>query len=585
MASLPSPDLILSFPELSHSDALIIAQELEQELLRSGISKEEVSIVRSDKEAMDLGGLLMLFGTHFLEGAAQQLGRHSLDWLIEKYKVFIVAKAANGQNWTYGSQYRKGIQSVVRKDAGSKFGTLGLILFGASEFPGMNGLDNPAFARSADLIRRTLTPEYLLFAGSKELNLFDTNLSPLETIERVEEFIDGSPDINDFLFYYCGHGSYLRDRDRSYFLTLKTTRAGKEAFTGLKLHDFRQSLEGRLANRRLYLVLDCCFSGEAAREFMSDNSQEFMRNQIAEALPPSGWAVITASPRTMVAMSPEGFDYTMFTGAFAETLRSGSPFFKTHFSLADLTDETRRRIIQTHGHARAVAPLCVAAAQKDGDLTRVPLFVNKAFDDTPPPPTPDDMEKFEAMAREFDSLFPASRKAALENVYALWMRTPQPEVKERIATFFSGALEDDSFTVRGLAVQYNAVINEPKPGAEQKNESPGISTPSDNDKKLGLFDQNIETTRNITYRAGIFIRRVWSLLNHPFILLIITIIAISIWNSANDQYNLYHRSYDREDRDWAFFFVILCSISWARKAIRYVRTRRQKSAAKSEASG
>src|SRR5271166_929226 len=152
MASLPSPDLILSFPELSHSDALIIAQELEQELLRSGISKEEVSIVRSDKEAMDLGGLLMLFGTHFLEGAAQQLGRHSLDWLIEKYKVFIVAKAANGQNWTYGSQYRKGIQSVVRKDAGSKFGTLGLILFGASEFPGMNGLDNPAFARSADLI-------------------------------------------------------------------------------------------------------------------------------------------------------------------------------------------------------------------------------------------------------------------------------------------------------------------------------------------------------------------------------------------------------------------------------------------------
>ncbi len=460
MSDRRTPDVVFSFPELSRADAAVIAQELERELLRSGVSREEISIARSDKEAMDLGGLLLLFGGQMLGGAAQQLGKQSFDWLTKKYKVYIVAKGANGQSWTYGAEYRKGTQATMGGGAG--LGALGVILLGASEFPGMQGLDNPAFAKSADLIRRTVTPEYSLFTATRELNLFDASLMPLDAIERIETFIDANPDINDYLIYYCGHGSYLRDRDRSYFLTLKSTKAGKEAFTGLKLQDLRLNLENRLVSKRLYLVLDCCFSGEAAREFMSDGSQEFMRHQIEEALPSSGWAVVTASSRSMVAMAPEGFDTAMFTGAFAEALRTGSPLFKTHFSLADLTDETRRRIIQTHGRDRAVAPLCVAAAQKDGDLTRVPLFINKAFDGAPKAAAPDDMAKFEAIAHEYASEFIPSRRAALENAYALWQRSAQPEVKNRISSLLNAAAEkDDSLSIRELAEQYRLLMDEP----------------------------------------------------------------------------------------------------------------------------
>ena len=91
-----------------------------------------------------------------------------------------------------------------------------LLHSGIETAPGMEGLDNPAFERSARIIQKTLTSEYLLFKETKQLNLFDASLSPLGTIERIETFIDENPDINDFLFYYCGHGSYLRDR--SYFL-------------------------------------------------------------------------------------------------------------------------------------------------------------------------------------------------------------------------------------------------------------------------------------------------------------------------------------------------------------------------------
>lgn len=552
MTGARTPELVLSFPELPHSEAVVIAQELEQELLRQGVAREGVSVARSDKEAMDLGGLLLLFGTSFLEGAAQQFGRHALDWLIEKYKVFIVAKAVSGQSWTYGAQYRKGMQSVVRP--GAEFGTLGVILFGASEFPGMHGLDNPAFARSADLIRRTLTPEYSLFTATRELNLFDASLSPLDTIERVEEFIDANPDINDFLFYYCGHGSYLRDRDRSYFVALKTTKAGKEAFTGLKLQDLRLNLETRLINKRLYLILDCCFSGEAAREFMSDGPQDFLRNQITEALPSSGWAVVSASPRSMIAMAPEGCEHTMFTGAFADALRTGSSLFKTHFSLSDLTEETRRRIVKTHGPSRAIPPQCIPALQNDGDLTKVPLFVNKAFDDTPPEPAPDEMEMFEAMTREFDSVFPASRKAALENVYALWVRTTQREVKDRIATFIAGSLEDDSFSVRSLAAQYHSLLQEPGSGGEEIRET----------------KSNIQDTQEPAKPP----RRLRS--NRTLLLITLFSAGFSIY--ANSWSSYYHRvAYYVLANEWylyqniSFVVLVLCLVSWG---IKYIRRRR-----------
>ena len=474
MSTQPVPDVVLSFPELSHSEAVVIAQELEQLLLREGLSRDEVAIARSDKEAMDLGGVVLLFGTILAHEAAHKLAAHAVGWLIEKTKVFIVAKSASGQSWSYGEQYRKGIQSVVRNPASTGFGTLGVILLGASQYPGMQGLDNPSFARSAGLIRQTLTPEYSLFRATRELNLFDSPLLPLDIIEKIEEFIDNNPDINDFLFYYCGHGSYLRDSGRSYFLTLKATKAGKEAFTGLKLQDFRQSLELRLVNKRFYLVLDACFSGEAAREFMSVDAQDFVRNQIADALPASGWAVITASPRTMVAMAPEGCDYTMFTGAFADALRHGSPLLRTHFSLSDLTEETRRRIIQTYGPARAVAPQCIAAVQSEGDLTRAALFVNKAFDDAPAPAMPADMELFETIVREFDSPFAATRKAAMENAYKLWMKTNRPDVKERAQAFFAAALEDDSVTIRNLAAQYKPLVQPAKTAEAESKPVPEV---------------------------------------------------------------------------------------------------------------
>ena len=72
--------------------------------------------------------------------------------------------------------------------------------------------------------------------------------------------------MRDVLIYYCGHGSFLRDR--TYFLTLAGTRRGFEASTGFKLRELRHDLENRLLDRRLHVVLDCCYAGEAVKEFM-----------------------------------------------------------------------------------------------------------------------------------------------------------------------------------------------------------------------------------------------------------------------------------------------------------------------------
>jgi hypothetical protein len=248
--------IVFSFPDLSPEQATQVADGFRTALLQKGMDGALFRVARSNDEAMTLGGVLIFLGMTFLETATKRAVEAVIDVLIHKYKTIAVAKSHDGTSWSYGEEYRKGGKPVPTSKEGVNYGTLGVVLLGASRFPRMEGLDNDSFARSAVLIKQTFTPEYTLFRSTKLLDLFDAALSPAEIIEKVEGFLDGNPDIHDLMMYYCGHGGFLSDR--SYYLTLRGTRAGGEASTGLKLRDLRNDLgQGRLAHRRWYLVLDC----------------------------------------------------------------------------------------------------------------------------------------------------------------------------------------------------------------------------------------------------------------------------------------------------------------------------------------
>ena len=172
-------------------------------------------------------------------------------------------------------------------------------------------------------------------------------------------------------------------------------------------------------------------------------------------MPPSGWAVLAAAPRTMPAMAPEGQPYTMFSGAFAEALQTGAAHLKQHFSLADLAAETRRRITLSYGHDRAILPQSHAPMQNEGDLSRVPLFENKAIDVALASVImSNDNDTVDEIVHSFKRGLKEARKGALHDAYGLYLRTADGDVKARLASFLSGVTNDDSREVSLLADQY-----------------------------------------------------------------------------------------------------------------------------------
>jgi hypothetical protein len=137
---------------------------------------------------------------------------------------------------------------------------LGVVILGAStypHFPSARNLDNESFARSAAALRSLMADEDVcVFGKPAVLDLFNVDDDPTSIIRRIRDLLKSRPALTDILFYYCGHGAFLRDR--TYYLTLKETEPENEGFTGLPFRQMRLALEDQLMSKRLFIVLDCC---------------------------------------------------------------------------------------------------------------------------------------------------------------------------------------------------------------------------------------------------------------------------------------------------------------------------------------
>ncbi|WP_062205211.1 caspase family protein [Streptomyces sp. NBRC 109706] len=113
--------------------------------------------------------------------------------------------------------------------------------------------------------------------------------------------------------YYAGHG--LRDPDSAdLYLALSGSRPNT-GYTAVAYEHLRTALRQSRARRKV-LILDCCFSGRAARTL---NGTE----DIAALAAVDGTYVLTASPPNRAALAPVGETYTAFTGELLRLLRSG----------------------------------------------------------------------------------------------------------------------------------------------------------------------------------------------------------------------------------------------------------------------
>ena len=188
-----------------------------------------------------------------------------------------------------------------------------------------------AFGKSAREIVYYLTgSDGMAIPNANILDLFDSEDSPTTILDKIGAFLrerkaagideqHGQP--TDLLLYYTGHGGFTGP-DKMYFLAVRTTKAGEEGGSSLRMVDLATNLKKWALDLRRYLILDCCFSAAAHKEFQSAINQA-VSVQTLDSLPARGTALLcSSSPRT-VSVANDGYGYTMFSGALLEVLRNG----------------------------------------------------------------------------------------------------------------------------------------------------------------------------------------------------------------------------------------------------------------------
>ncbi|ANP53916.1 tetratricopeptide (TPR) repeat protein [Streptomyces griseochromogenes] len=165
----------------------------------------------------------------------------------------------------------------------------------------------------------------------------------------------------DTLFvYYCGHG--LRDSESAdLYLALTGSREGA-GYTAVEYRHLRTAILASSARRKI-VILDCCFSGRAARTLAGANA-------LAAQAGIQGAYVLTASPKDHVALAPEGERHTAFTGELLHVLDQGVPEAPETLDLETLYRAVDARL----GRKNRPRP----QRSQENDVGRLPLVRNRA---------------------------------------------------------------------------------------------------------------------------------------------------------------------------------------------------------------
>src|SRR5262245_22775820 len=168
------------------------------------------------------------------------------------------------------------------KDSAS---TLAVIL-GAAAFPKYSELKGgEAFAASARAFEGCLASQFgAAWTQRHLLNLFDCEAEPRAQLKSLREFCTTHPKSQRLLLYYVGHGGFFGGQH--YYLALHGTEKGEEPYTGLEIRNLALLLDESFAGRRVILILDCCFAGEAMAQFQdAGDASRKVESEIFNAFP------------------------------------------------------------------------------------------------------------------------------------------------------------------------------------------------------------------------------------------------------------------------------------------------------------
>jgi uncharacterized caspase-like protein len=274
------------------------------------------------------------------------------------------------------------------------------VLLGASWYPKAPNLAaGRAFRNSAtDLLAYLTEPSGLRIPDDDILWLFDDPRSSADQLEDVSSFLSRrvrekatlpNP-AQAFFLYYVGHGLFTM-AERAYCLAVRSTNESNVGSSSIRATDLATVIKENVRFLPRYLILDCCFAASVYGEFQSA-PLSMARDQVLEKLPRRGTALLCSSNARDASLVAPDLAKTMFSGALIKALRDGDPTFGSHLSLSDLSDlaDLVRRDLKRDYPESWVRPEVLSPDQREGDLSDVPLFPNRAY---PGSTTPGPVEK------------------------------------------------------------------------------------------------------------------------------------------------------------------------------------------------
>lgn len=258
------------------------------------------------------------------------------------------------------------------------------VILGASVFPrSPRMMQGKFFLNSAEDVRRYLMDgRGLNLPEERLLWLFDNPRSPSEQLLNLAKFLAGAtkaePAATDLLLFYIGHGFFSSGGDQAYRLAVRYMHELSPDSTSIRFSELAQVVKEHAMHLRRYLVLDCCFSGSALREFQSTGLAGAATAQVREELPQRGTALLCAASANLAARAPEGASHTMFSAALIQALRSGHERCGPQLSFSELGALVRENIRMAHPND-GVRPDLHSPDQREGDIASLPMFPNPAY--------------------------------------------------------------------------------------------------------------------------------------------------------------------------------------------------------------
>ncbi|MGO9483800.1 MAG: caspase family protein [Rhodomicrobium sp.] len=481
-------------PDARPDEAAEILQYLEQEMIAGEIPRDTIGVERKSGEQMFIAEALTIIGWGMKAidwGSKIATLIRAINWASERWGRSISLTNADGKEVRIGNGAGNVSSQEAARQMGLDFGaqsapvlskpaTLGVVLLGASEFPYWKNQDNPSFKRSAELFRSLLQPDNLTFKNIVILDLFDRELLPHELTKSIMDFIDKHQlEMRDIIFYYCGHGGFLPGQ--TFYLLIKASREAQKATTVLRTYDLRQDLDKWLIDKRVYLIFDCCYSSAAGGDFGTmQAADEAFGLRVTEGFPAYGTALLSAASSDIAALAPKNEDFTMFTGALADVIRNGAPGQDERLSLQSLRDAVRHRIARRYD-VSAVYPELHLPRQKAGDISTLPLFLNKAPKDeqrrgrrSADPVDPPDIEAQTAIAgQNLKSGSVPFKKTAVAELARLYSITSNEGLRKHIRGLLEEAQDDDSRSVQEEVRKYLPQISALEKPAQNRIPSSG----------------------------------------------------------------------------------------------------------------